>query len=355
MKASDIIREEHDNSHLGPYDSGSADSYYGRRYDPHKYVDQPDGSRKRVKLTDPKEIAAYKAGYSQETGRKDYGESVEEAKNKGLYANVHAKRERIKHGSGEHMRKSGEKGRPTAQAWKDSAKTAESESLDEIKQRLDAKCWTGKHKEGTKIKGGVRVNNCVPNESVAEASSAAQQAAIAIAKKKSGKYDKEGKRIREDDDLNRVMDIRNKMNAATEPAEKSRLQQQHDLITSTFNRIPPTSFPATDVKPDDKDSNSKPEDLSSSKKNLGKIVEAEPAQHKGQKYDPELARYKKFAQAHFPTLDPEAAFDKLLQRSMQHGEQDDDRQDRDLKQLHQEVAALQAEISDVRRRIDMKK
>ena len=38
----------------------------------------------------------------------------------------------------------------------------------EITQRLDAKCWKGKHKEGTKIKGGVRVNNCVPNESVAE-------------------------------------------------------------------------------------------------------------------------------------------------------------------------------------------
>jgi len=41
----------------------------------------------------------------------------------------------------------------------------------EMKQRLDPKCWTGKHKEGTKIKGGVRVNNCVPNESVAEESS----------------------------------------------------------------------------------------------------------------------------------------------------------------------------------------
>ena len=38
----------------------------------------------------------------------------------------------------------------------------------EIKQRLDAKCWTGKHKEGTKIKGGIRVNNCVPNEGVEE-------------------------------------------------------------------------------------------------------------------------------------------------------------------------------------------
>jgi hypothetical protein len=37
--------------------------------------------------------------------------------------------------------------------------------IDEaIKQRLDPKCWKGKHKEGTKIKGGVRVNNCVPNK-----------------------------------------------------------------------------------------------------------------------------------------------------------------------------------------------
>jgi len=53
-----------------------------------------------------------------------------------------------------------------------------------VKQRLDPKCWKGKHKEGTKIKGGVRVNNCVPNESVEEAANAAQQSAIAIAKKK---------------------------------------------------------------------------------------------------------------------------------------------------------------------------
>lgn len=35
-----------------------------------------------------------------------------------------------------------------------------------VKQRLDPKCWKGKHKEGTKVKGGVRVNNCVPNESI---------------------------------------------------------------------------------------------------------------------------------------------------------------------------------------------
>jgi hypothetical protein len=37
-----------------------------------------------------------------------------------------------------------------------------------VKQRLDPNCWKGKHKAGTKVKGGVRVNNCVPNESIEE-------------------------------------------------------------------------------------------------------------------------------------------------------------------------------------------
>jgi hypothetical protein len=43
---------------------------------------------------------------------------------KGLYANINAKRERIKAGSGEKMRKPGAKGAPTAAAFKASAKTA---------------------------------------------------------------------------------------------------------------------------------------------------------------------------------------------------------------------------------------
>jgi cysteine sulfinate desulfinase/cysteine desulfurase-like protein len=43
---------------------------------------------------------------------------------KGLYANIHAKRERIKAGSKEKMRKAGTKGAPTAKAFKEAAKTA---------------------------------------------------------------------------------------------------------------------------------------------------------------------------------------------------------------------------------------
>jgi hypothetical protein len=38
--------------------------------------------------------------------------------------------------------------------------------LDEIKSPLTLKCWKNYHKQGTKMKGGKRVNNCVPNESV---------------------------------------------------------------------------------------------------------------------------------------------------------------------------------------------
>lgn len=46
------------------------------------------------------------------------------AKPPGLYANIQAKRERIKEGSGERMRKPGAKGAPTAAAFRASAKTA---------------------------------------------------------------------------------------------------------------------------------------------------------------------------------------------------------------------------------------
>ena len=42
----------------------------------------------------------------------------------GLYANIAAKKERIKNGSGEKMRKVGAKGAPTAKDFKESAKTA---------------------------------------------------------------------------------------------------------------------------------------------------------------------------------------------------------------------------------------
>lgn len=67
---------------------------------------------------------------------------------KGLWANIHAKRKR-----GEKPAKKGDKAYP---------KTLD---IDEEKQRLDPKCWDGYKKQGTKMKGGKKVNNCVPKES----------------------------------------------------------------------------------------------------------------------------------------------------------------------------------------------
>ena len=94
---------------------------------------------------------------------------------RGLWDNIHAKRERIKHGSGEHMRKPGSKGAPTDAAFK----ASQNEEADP--------CWDGYQQIGMKMKKGKKVPNCVP---VKEAANAAQQAAIAIAMKKAGKKPK---------------------------------------------------------------------------------------------------------------------------------------------------------------------
>jgi len=48
----------------------------------------------------------------------------EEMMSKGLYANIHAKRKRIKAGSKEKMRKPGAAGAPTAKAFRQAKKTA---------------------------------------------------------------------------------------------------------------------------------------------------------------------------------------------------------------------------------------
>ena len=54
----------------------------------------------------------------------------------GLYANIHAKRERIKAGSGEKMRKVGSEGAPSAKDFKESAKTAKPTRKDMIREKM---------------------------------------------------------------------------------------------------------------------------------------------------------------------------------------------------------------------------
>jgi hypothetical protein len=55
---------KYDERHGGPYDRGSADSYYRRGFNPHYFVGATYSSEKveREQMT-PEEIEAYSAGY----------------------------------------------------------------------------------------------------------------------------------------------------------------------------------------------------------------------------------------------------------------------------------------------------
>ena len=70
------------------------------------------------------EIAAGKPQKQAVAIAYDVQRRAKKADGGGLYANIHAKRERIAEGSGEKMRKPGSPGAPTAEAFKQSAKTA---------------------------------------------------------------------------------------------------------------------------------------------------------------------------------------------------------------------------------------
>ena len=56
-------------------------------------------------------------------------------KKPGLYANIHAKQERIAHGSGVKMRKPGSEGAPSAKSFKDSEKTAKKPKAKSTRSR----------------------------------------------------------------------------------------------------------------------------------------------------------------------------------------------------------------------------
>lgn len=64
MKKSNKASVAYDRSHGSPYDRGSADSYYGRKRDPHKW---PEGTyigiRVGVENLTQGEIDAYNLGY----------------------------------------------------------------------------------------------------------------------------------------------------------------------------------------------------------------------------------------------------------------------------------------------------
>ena len=76
-----------ESKHGSPYDRGRADSYYGRRHNPHKLVPNAHGGHEHEKLTDPIEVEAYSKGYRENTDKKDYGESVDEGEVVSLHGN----------------------------------------------------------------------------------------------------------------------------------------------------------------------------------------------------------------------------------------------------------------------------
>ena len=91
-------------------------------------------------------------------------EEVEIEEKMGLYANIHAKRER-----GESPAKPGDKDYPAKDAFKKAAKTAKKEevevadeSMKQARKNVGAStCWDGYKAKGTKMKGGKKVPNCV--------------------------------------------------------------------------------------------------------------------------------------------------------------------------------------------------
>jgi hypothetical protein len=87
---------------------------------------------------------AKKAGVPQSVGKEFT------AKEGGLYANIHAKRERIAEGSGERMRKPGSKGAPTTKDFQESAKTAKFKEGGPVKE---SKAMIGKELSFMKKKG----------------------------------------------------------------------------------------------------------------------------------------------------------------------------------------------------------
>jgi hypothetical protein len=103
-------------------------------------------------------------------------------------------------------------------------------SLNEEGQ-LDEKCWDGYKQVGSKNKNGKMVPNCVP---VSEASSPAQQAAIAINMKKLGKKPKN----ESEKEMYEAMEIDESKNCPTDPAKwsasKAAAKSKFDVYPSAY-------------------------------------------------------------------------------------------------------------------------
>ena len=169
-----------------------------------------------------------------------------------------------------------------------------------IKTRLDPKCWTGKHigTPATKVKGGVRVNNCVPNESVAEDFKQPMKMADYVAQ------------------ADRLHDEMMRCQHANDEAGYERAKQQYLALERQARQ--------------------------------GMIPEAGHNSEHEQHLDSELQNKQKFAMSHYSNYahNPQAAFDKWVQRSLMHSEEDDEKNVAAIKQLQVKMAKLEKMIAN---------
>ena len=101
---------------------------------------------------------------------------------------------------------------------------------------LNESCWDGYKQVGGKMKNGKMVPNCVPkNKSIKEASSPAQQAAIAINMKKKGQTPKSEMSEKE---MYEAMEIDESKNCPTDPskwaASKAKAKSKFDVYPSAY-------------------------------------------------------------------------------------------------------------------------
>jgi hypothetical protein len=111
--------------------------------------------------------------------------------------------------------------------------------INEEKVRLDPKCWTGKKigNPKTKVKGGVRVNNCVPAESVAEGADERKQNALWA---QITDYEKRAKATKNDIKKNHLMKMADDLRAklAVNEGEVVQFPKKHRGDISNMHSCP---------------------------------------------------------------------------------------------------------------------
>ena len=155
---------DEDHSTVGGWGKGAYDTYSGTRHGRGvAEADSPAMAQTAKRLTDPKDGTTAKLRAAGDKRREDQLKSRDVAKKNEamLPKSAFAGSDKNKLGSAGQWKNTGPKKNKPAKAG-DLVGGAEESIEREEKQRLDPKCWKGYKKQGTKMKGGVRVNNCVP-------------------------------------------------------------------------------------------------------------------------------------------------------------------------------------------------